>query len=155
MGGGKKVKAEGSTVFQSCESRSCSPTGKELTQHVPERKEGTAWSLLWRGWERAAHEQGGYPHNGKAVIPTLKYRRSGAKWGVRRILEGVVDRQRVLAANSHCLLGHQEKVPAVGFGEGERRHRWTFREERFRSDCCMGALAPESVRRQGGRGEPP
>lgn len=38
--------------------------------------------------------------------------------GVRRIFEGVVDRQRVLAANSHCLLGHQEKVPAVGFGEG-------------------------------------
>ena len=98
---------------------------------------------------------GGLSSQWQSCYPHAQIQVQWSKMGVRRIFEGVVDRQRVLAANSHCLLGHREKVPAVGFGEGERRHRWTFREERFRSDCCMGALAPESVRRQGGRGEPP
>lgn len=35
-----------------------------------------------------------------------------------------------------------------GVREGERRHGWACRDKRFHSDCCMGALAPESVRGQ-------
>lgn len=57
-----------------------------------------------------------------------------SKMGVRRIFEGVEGRPWVLAANSPCLPGHKEKVLAVGFGKGERRHRWTFMDKRFQRD---------------------
>lgn len=127
------------------------PRGRSWCGHGGENRD-PGRSVSWRRWGRAARSTE-LSLDGQRHSPSQawgQWKKMGAEvniWGCREREKGYFHHMAFVLETCN------ERVTAVGVGDGERRHYGKFGDEKFLRDC-WGTLAPESVRGEKGEATP-